>query len=103
MTSSLALWSSEITMKPLFELGQIVATPGALDLFAETGTDPLNLIARHISGDWGDVPPEDAKENDFSVQNGFRLLSSYQVGSERLWLLTEADRSSSCLLMPDEN
>jgi hypothetical protein len=89
-------------MTPLFETGRLVATPGALNLLAVTGTNPLELIERHVSGGWGDVPPEDAKENVFSIKNGFRILSSYQVGLDRLWLLTEADRSSSCLLLPED-
>jgi hypothetical protein len=89
-------------MTRLFDAGRIVATPGALNLLTVTGTNPHDLIERHVSGDWGDVPLEDAKENEFSVKNGFRMLSSYQVGSERLWLLTTADRSSSCLLLPEE-
>jgi hypothetical protein len=89
-------------MTPLFETGRIVATRGALNSLTVTGTNPLELVERHVSGDWGDVPPEDAKENEFSVKNGFRVMSSYRVGSDRLWILTEADRSSSCLLLPSE-
>ena len=54
--------------------------------------------------DWGVVPPVDPKENDFSVNHGFRIISSYAVGraGERVWILTKADRSSTCMLLPEE-
>ncbi len=89
---------------PLFPLGVVVATPMALRLLEEHGIDPTKLLARHQSGDWGDVPPEDARENELSVLRGFRILSSYPVGEagERVWIITEADRSSTCVLLPDE-
>jgi hypothetical protein len=88
----------------LFPLGRIVATPGALELLAATGTDPLALLSRHVRGDWGEVPPEDARENELSVREGFRIVSSYPVGEDgsKVWIITEADRSSTCLLLPSE-
>ena len=86
----------------MFPLGRIVATPGALDAFAETDVSPRALLARHQSGDWGSVPPEDAAENELSVARGFRILSSYPVGDERVWIITEADRSATTLLLPSE-
>jgi hypothetical protein len=88
----------------LFALGRIVATPGALEVLEETGADASDLLRRHASGDWGEVPPEDARENRFGVEHGFRVLSSYPVGGDggRLWIITEADRSSTCILRPDE-
>lgn len=91
-------------MAALFSLDWVVATPCALEVLAETGTDVLELISRHQSGDWGEVPPEDARENRFSLEHGLRILSSYPVGedSERVWIITEADRSSTCLLLPSE-
>jgi len=87
-----------------FPLGCVVATPGALALLEEANVSHSSLLFRHVSGDWGDVPPEDAKENEFSVEHGFRILSSYQVGENgvRCWIITEADRSSTCLLLPSE-
>jgi hypothetical protein len=60
------------------------------------------LLARHASGDWGDVPPEDADENRLSIEHGFRVLSSYSVDGERIWIITEADRSATTLLLPEE-
>ncbi|CAN5806691.1 hypothetical protein BH20ACT11_BH20ACT11_00720 [soil metagenome] len=88
-----------------FELGRVVATPGALEALEASGVSPAELLGRHQSGDWGEVPAEDAKENERSVRDGFRLLSSYSVrdaGQERIWIITEADRSSTCLLLPSE-
>ena len=89
---------------PLFSLGRLVATPGALTLLAGVGENPSGLLARHQVGDWGEVPPDDARENELSVLHGFRILSSYQVGGvdQRVWIITEADRSSTCILLPEE-
>jgi hypothetical protein len=88
----------------LFPLGSIVATPGALALLTDAGVNPAELLQRHRRGDWGDVPLEDARENELSVGKGFRILSSYRVGNKgaRIWIITEADRSSTCLLLPEE-
>jgi hypothetical protein len=91
---------------PLFDLGRVVATPGAMALLASAGESSARLLERHASGDWGEVPPEDARENERSLKYGFRILSAYPVGSEaggeRVWVITEADRSSTCLLLPSE-
>ena len=89
-------------LRQRFSLGQTVATPGALEILAATGLSPLALLMRHQRGDWGDVPSEDARENELSVQKGFRVLSSYSVGSERLWVITEADRSVTTILKAEE-
>ena len=90
-------------MKPLFTLGHVVATPGALAAIEKAGQQPGDFLARHISGDWGDVPPEDIKENELSLQQGFRLLSAYHTSAgDKLWVITEADRSSTCILLPEE-
>ena len=90
-------------MAALFPLGRLVATPGAMELLRSVDGDLLpNLLERHQSGDWGDVPPEDARENEFSVRYGFRVLSSYQVAGEKLWVITERDRSATTLLLPSE-
>jgi hypothetical protein len=91
-------------MAALFNLGRLVATPGALALLKKAGKNPAPLLKRHQSGDWGEVPLEDARENELSVIQGFRIISSYPVGEadERVWIITEADRSSTCLLLPSE-
>ena len=85
----------------LFKHGQIVATPGALVL-AGNGVNLLKYLERHLSGDWGDLDDEDKAENDFSVKNGFRILSAYNTPSGRLWVITEADRSVTTFLLPEE-
>lgn len=87
----------------LFTLGQVVATPGALDLLDRTATNAHDLLQRHQHGDWGSVPPEDAEENRNSIETDCRVLSRYFLNAtERLWIITEADRSVTTLLLPDE-
>lgn len=89
--------------KPLFSLGQIVATPGALEALEKAQQAPMEFLARHVRGDWGDVSEEDAEANEQSLKDGSRILSSYRTKlGEKLWIITEADRSSSCLLTPNE-
>ncbi len=88
---------------PKFDPGQIVATPGALAALQHAGASPLPYLQRHLSGDWGDVDPEDWQENEFSLTHGWRLLSAYTLPTGvKLWLITEADRSSTCVLLPEE-
>ena len=90
-------------MPAKFPLGQLVATPGALDSLERTGQSPLEFLSRHASGDWGEVCEADKKENDFSVRNGFRLLSAYRLrDGTKLWIITEADRLATTILLPDE-
>lgn len=101
--------------KWLFELGRIVATPGALELMADYPEAAAGVLDRHASGDWGEVDNHDRRENELSVREGLRILSVYQLDRAlaeaagerpdpraRLWILTEADRSSTCLLRPEE-
>ncbi len=88
---------------PLFPAGQIVATPGALALLEQSNRSPLEFLSRHLRGDWGDLCQDDMSENELSLKQGFRLLSSYRVSeTQRLWIITEADRSATTLLLPDE-
>ncbi len=79
-----------------------MATPGALEALREAGEDPLYLLGRHASGDWGDLDPHDRRENERSLRRGWRLLSSYPVGETRVWVITEADRSCTTILLPEE-
>jgi hypothetical protein len=90
-------------MFALFPLGQIVATPWALAAL-ESAKQPLTgFLARHAIGDWGELDPTDVAENKYSLIHGFRLLSSYQTDAgEKLWIITEADRSATTLLLPEE-
>ena len=88
---------------PLFSLGMVVGTPGAVDALEAAGQGPQEFLDRHVRGDWGDVPEADKEENNFSLQHGFRILSSYTTkAGERIWVLTEADRSATTILLPDE-
>lgn len=61
-----------------------------------------DLLTRHLSGDWGELDAEDAKANESALRHGLRILSSYKVGEEKLWILTEADRSATTVLTPGE-
>lgn len=93
----------QIERKPLFELGQLVATPGALAALEKTGQNATEFLSRHVRGDWGELPEEDKAENQFSLEKGFRLLSSYRTSAgDKIWVITEADRSHTTLLLPDE-
>jgi hypothetical protein len=86
-----------------FDAGRIVSTPGALRAMEEAGVNPASLLARHLAGDWGELDPEDVRENEFFLANGFRLLSAYRLSNgTKIWIITEADRSSTCLLLPEE-
>jgi len=87
----------------LFPLGQIVATPGALEALEASQQSPAEFLARHARGDWGELSADDIAENEFSLKNGFRLLSSYCTATgQKLWVITEEDRSLTTLLVPDE-
>jgi hypothetical protein len=89
--------------QPLFSLGQLVATPGALAALEKAGQDSLDFLSRHVHGDWGDLCEEDRRENQFSLERGFRLLSSYRTFADvKLYIITEADRSVTTILLPEE-
>jgi hypothetical protein len=86
-----------------FNLGQVVATPGALAALERNGQSPMDFIAQHAAGNWGEVDIEDWAENELSLREGFRLLSAYSLkDGEKLWIITEADRSATTLLLPSE-
>lgn len=86
-----------------FRAGQIVMTRGSQDAFVEANQSPLEVLKRHLSGDWGNVPPEDARENERSVGEGYRILSSYTLrDGTKVWVITEADRSVTTILLPSE-
>lgn len=89
--------------KALFPLGQTVATPGALEALTTSGQSPAEFLDRHVRGDWGLVDAEDQQANDDAVRHGTRILSAYKTNQGvKLWVITEADRSSTCILLPDE-
>jgi hypothetical protein len=88
---------------PRFPLGKLVVTPGALAALAAAKQAPLELLRRHAHGDWGVVCAEDARENDLSVARGLQILSAYMLSTGvKVWVITEADRSSTCILLPEE-
>ena len=93
-------------IRPLFPLGEVVATPGAMEAVSEMA-DPAGtaarIITRHVCGDWGDLDREDRAANDRAVNDGTRILSAYNLpGGTRIWIITEADRSVTTLLLPEE-
>jgi hypothetical protein len=91
------------TKGSLFPLGRTVATPGALVALEESGESPSDFLGRHQSGDWGEVCAEDRAENELSLKEGFRLLSAYRTRKgTKIWLITEADRSATTILLPSE-
>ncbi len=89
--------------KVLFPLGNVYLTIGAREALTESNQTAIEFLARHQSGDWGDVCEDDKKENELSVKEGFRILSSYKTSKDvKLWLITEADRRSTTVLLPSE-
>ena len=93
----------QLKKQPAFQLGQIVASPSALVAIERAGQKPAEFLARHATRDWGDLSVEDQKGNDYSLQHGFRLLSSYRTNAgDTIWIITEADRSATTLLLPEE-
>jgi hypothetical protein len=80
-----------------------MATPGALQALTEAGDSPASFLQRHVVGDWGELDEEDRQENERSVSACCRLLSAYATSTGiRIWVITEADRSSTCILLPEE-
>jgi len=86
-----------------FALGETFITPGAQEALELAGETPVQFLRRHMSADWGEVSEDDARENDLSVREGFRLMSAYRtVKGEKIWIITEADRSATTILLPSE-
>ena len=83
-------------------LGHVVATPGALDVVRTHGLDVVGLLHRHRDGDWGAISDHDARANDLAVEGDTRVLSAYETAGGRLWIITEADRSATTVLLPSE-
>ena len=86
-----------------FRLGRLLCTPGAIDALEEAGQEPLVFINRHVTGDWGDLGADDKVENEFSVDKTLRIFSAYHTSKGvKLWVITEADRSATTILLPSE-
>ncbi len=89
--------------KALFSLGQVVLTVGAREALAESNQQPFEFLARHQSGDYGIICEDDRKENELSLKEGFRILSAYKTSvGEKIWVITEANRESTTILLPEE-
>jgi hypothetical protein len=87
----------------LFQLGRVLATPGAIAAMEEVGQDIGQFLCRHQSGDYGNICKEDWQENEFSVAENFRIMSVYTLKSDvPVWVITEADRSATTILLPEE-
>jgi len=87
----------------MFGVGELVSTQGALMALLRAGQSPAEFLERHVQGDWGDLCAEDVVENEYAVAHGLQILSSYITSAgDRIWLITEADRSATTFLLPDE-
>ena len=93
---------------PLFNLGQVVITPGALEALTEREVIPLDLLARHLRGDWAEMEPDDQEANRQALVDGSRIFTRYTLADSALiWIITEAkdengSRASTCILLPEE-
>jgi len=85
-----------------FPVGRIVATPAVMQLFNGQANVLTGLLARHQSGDWGQLSNEDWKANEEAIKHGWRILSVYRIGGVKVWIITEADRSATTILLPEE-
>jgi hypothetical protein len=93
----------EMARTPLFSLGQVVATPGAVAAIEKAGAGPQDFLSRHVHGDWGELSKHDRDENHSGFEHGFRLLSTCRTDAgEVVWVVTEADRSVTIVLLPNE-
>lgn len=106
-----ASWSFPVSPTPernmmteqLFSLGQMVATPHAIDVLSQDNMTPLDLIKKHVSGDYGQLCAEDAHMNEQAIENGDRILSVYHTSKgEKLYVVTEWDRSATTVLLASE-
>ncbi len=87
----------------LFPLGEVYLTIGAREALEESNQTPNEFLAKHQSGNYGDICKDDWEENELSVKEGFRILSSYKTSKDvKLWLIAEADRSATTLLLPED-
>ena len=101
-----AAGSQPMQLLPRFQTGQVVATPGALDALRAAGVAPIDILTRHVSLDAGELCEEDQRRNCLAVEHELRVFSCYRIGTglteTKIWCITEADRASTCLLLPEE-
>ena len=89
--------------EPLFSVGRILTTPGALQAMNRTGDDITSFLVRHLRGDWGELCREDCLANEQGLREGLRLLSAYRLrDGTKIWVITGGDRSATTILLPDE-
>jgi hypothetical protein len=88
--------------KALFPLGRIVSTRGALSIANEAGVDLLHMVSRHVQGDWSEMDGHDKQANRDAIAFGNRVFSAYTVNDRKFWVITEADRASTTILLPEE-
>lgn len=89
--------------KAKFLLGRLLATPGALAALQQAGQNAIEFLSCHQHGDWGDLCEEDKQENEFSILNDLRILSAYTLKTGvKIWIISEADRSATTILLPEE-
>lgn len=87
----------------MLNIGQVLVTPRVMAALTEAGQFPEPFLDRHINGDWGDLDEEDKSANNWAVDNEARILSAYHTEKgQKIWIITEADRSATTLLLPDE-
>lgn len=92
-----------LPVTPLFPLGEVVSTPGALEAMQAANVSPLALLHRHLRGDWGNLDKHDKQLNDLAINDGTRIFSAYDITpTSKVWLITEADRSATTFLLPSE-
>jgi len=95
--------NQNVQKNPLFDLGQTVVTPAAIEALQQSGISVASLLCRHQCGDWGDLDAKDIARNNDALRLGSRLFSSYQITeSIKIWVITEADRSVTTLLLPED-
>ena len=86
----------------LFKMGRLVGTPGAIAFCDTNSINMISLVRRHLRGDWGDLDFEDKSANDKALNSGSRIMSMYQFPQGKIWIITEADRSATTMLLPSE-
>jgi hypothetical protein len=85
-----------------FDIGEVVATPAALSALEQAQVNPFLILGRHLGGDWGDLDADDKKANDRAIDDGTRILSRYNVGDTALYVITEASREVTTIMLRSE-
>lgn len=96
------LFAGERFFMKKFALGRLLVTPGAKEEMERVSVDEIELLGRHQGGDWSEMEVEDQEENEFSIERDLRIFSSYTYMNVKFWVITEADRSATTILLPSE-